>query len=319
MIVNVVYGFLGAGKTTFIKYLMEYPPQGEKLVILVNEFGEVGVDGLILSDQKGLIADVVELPSGCICCTLSADFRRQFLDVHERFRPDRIIVEPTGVAMISQIMQILLGEDLRRLYTDSNLIHILDSSEFLDFIKRQRHFMENQLRRSSFVVLNKIDRVKPYMVDLLIQSVKEINPAAEVYPTTFGQLDPDIVKQILTAAPGKAELQPSLGDLAAEPGHEDEHDHDFAEQFRNFGGKYEEVFDRQRLESFFERLNNGDYGEVVRAKGVFRTPKEWIKIELASREIQVNSVSSAPQSIVSIVGRDIDTQEMEAGLVGCQA
>ena len=317
MIVNVVYGFLGAGKTTFIKYLMEYPPQDEKVVILVNEFGEVGVDGLLLADQKGLIADVVELPSGCICCTLSADFRRQFMELHERFHPDRIIVEPTGVAMISQIMQILMAEDLRPLYTDSNLIHILDSSEFLDFIKRQRHFMENQLRRSSFVVLNKIDRVKPHMVELLIQSVKEINPVAEVFPTSFGQLDPDIVKGILGMVQGTVGQEPSL-ETAPEDEHEHEHGHRFAEQFLSFGGKYGEVFDRRRLESFFDRLNQGEYGEVVRAKGVFQTPNEWVKIELASREIRVDPVASAPESIVSIVGRNIDTRGMESELVGCQ-
>lgn len=319
MIVNVVYGFLGAGKTTFIKHIMDYPPKDEKIVILVNEFGEVGVDGLLLADQKGVLADIVELPSGCICCTLSSDFRRQFLEVHERFRPDRIIVEPTGVAMISQILQVLTAEDLRPLYTDSNLIHILDSSEFLDFIKRQRHFMENQLRRSSFVVLNKVDRVDPRMVELLIQSVKEINPAAEVHPASFGELGLETVRRVLGLVEGTVSGQRSLGQAEASPESEHDHGHDFAEQFHSFGGKYREVFDRRRLESFFERLNQGEYGDVVRAKGVFQTPHEWVRIELASREIRVDPATAASQSVVSIVGRNIDTQGMESGLVGCQA
>lgn len=318
MIVNVVYGFLGAGKTTFIKYIMDYPPEGEKVVILVNEFGEIGVDGLILADQKGVIKDIVEMPSGCICCTLAADFRRQFLELHETFQPDRIIVEPTGVAMISQIMQILLGEDLRPLYSESTLIHILDSSEFLDFIKRQRHFVENQLKRSSFVVLNKIDRVKPRMVDLLVQSVKEINPTAEVFPTSFGELNEDIVKQVLGMAQREAGEVATLEELEAEAEHVHELEHNFAAQFITFGGKYEEVFDRRSLESFFDRLNQGDFGEVVRAKGVFQTPKEWIRIELASREVRVDQVAPVPQSVVSIIGRDIDAQDMESGLVSCQ-
>lgn len=315
MIVNVVYGFLGAGKTTFIKYLMEYPPEGEKLVVIVNEFGEVGVDGIILSDQKGLIADVVELPSGCICCTLSADFRRQVLEVHERFRPDRIIVEPTGVALISQILQILGSEDLRDLYSDLNLIHILDGSEFLNFIKRQRQFMENQLRRSRLVVLNKIDRIKPHMVELLVQSVKEINPDVDVYPTSFGRLDSAIVKRILRLAEGEVAVSPYL----EAPEDEHDHGHDFAEQFRSFGRKYETMFDRECLQSFFESLNNREYGEVVRAKGVFRTPKEWIKLELASGELRLEAVPAASESVVSIIGTNIDTTEMEQGLISCQA
>ncbi|MDQ7782564.1 MAG: GTP-binding protein [Desulfomonilaceae bacterium] len=314
MIVNVVYGFLGAGKTTFIKYVMEYPPPDEKLVILVNEFGEIGIDGLILADQTGLIAEVVELPSGCICCTLAADFRRQFLELHERFHPDRIIIEPTGVAMISQIMQILEAEDLRSLYSESSLIHILDSSEFLDFVKRQRHFMENQLRRSRYVILNKIDRVKPHMVDLLVQSVKEINPDAEVYPTSFARVNPDSVNRFLRMT--QEEPRPDPHRMEEYPEHE--HEDGFAAQFRVFGEKYDEVFDPQRLKSFFEGLKNREYGDVVRAKGVFRTPKDWIKLELASGEVRMDPVHFAVQSAVSIVGSDMDAEAMESGLIGCQ-
>jgi G3E family GTPase len=137
-------------------------------------------------------------------------------------------------------------------------------------------------------------------------------------------LDPDIVKRILGTRQGTTAEEPSLG--APEPPPEDDHDHDhghdhghdFAEQFQSFGGKYGEVFDRGRLESFFARLNQGEYGDVVRAKGVFQTTNEWVRIELASREIRVDPVASAPQSIVSIVGRNIDAREMESGLVGCQ-
>jgi G3E family GTPase len=160
MIVNVVYGFLGAGKTTFIQHILENPSPGEKLVVLVNEFGEVGLDGLILSQTGNRQFDVVELPSGCICCTMAGDFRRQFLELHDRYSPDRLILEPTGVATISQITQILEGEDLEPLYDGLGLIHILDASEFLTFVKRQRHFMENQLRNSTVAILNKVDLIE---------------------------------------------------------------------------------------------------------------------------------------------------------------
>ena len=310
MIMNVVYGFLGAGKTTFIRHMMENPPRDEKLVILVNEFGEVGVDGLILTGQGTQLAEIVELPSGCICCTMASDFRRQVLELHQRFAPDRMIVEPTGVATISQIMQILEGEDLRPLYSDLSLIHLLDGSEFLSFIKSHRHFMENQIRRSRSVLLNKMDRVKPTMVTLLVNSIKEINPEAMVYPTSFARLDASLLEMVLGI--------PSRGGYRLQPNEEHEHDHGLADEFQSFGRRYFHPFSRQCLESFFQTLKTGGYGRVVRAKGVFRTNQDWIRLELASGEVLIERAPTGEYSAVSIIGQKIVQEAIDAALDGCR-
>jgi len=322
MIMNVVYGFLGAGKTTFIRHMMENPPRDEKLVILVNEFGEVGVDGLILTGQGTQLAEIVELPSGCICCTMASDFRRQVLELHQRFAPDRMIVEPTGVATISQIMQILEGEDLRPLYSDLSLIHLLDGSEFLSFIKSHRHFMENQIRRSRSVLLNKMDRVKPTMVTLLVNSIKEINPEAMVYPTSFARLDASLLETVLGIRRRKGEgsgLRPQPEETHV-PGDEEEHDHDhgLADEFESFGRKYSHSFFRQCLESFFQTLKTGGYGRVVRAKGVFRTNEDWIRLELASGEVLIERAPTGEYSAVSIIGQKIVQEAIDAALDGCR-
>lgn len=321
MIINVVYGFLGAGKTTFIRYMMENPLRDEKLVILVNEFGEVGVDGLILYGHGAQVAEVVELPSGCICCTMASDFRRQVLELHERFAPDRMVVEPTGVATISQIMQILEGEDLRPLYSDLSLIHLLDASEFLTFIKSHRHFMENQIRRSRSVLLNKMDRVKPVMLDLLVSSLKEIHPGVIVYPTSFGRVEASVLQKLLGVAHTR-ESPAGLGSQPTEahvPGHEEEHDHDhgLADEFESFGRRYSNSFSRRCLETFFQSLKAGGYGRVIRAKGVFRTTENWVKLELASGEVLVEAAPTAEYSAVSIIGREIAPEAMDAALTGC--
>lgn len=323
MIVNVVYGFLGAGKTTFIRYIMENPPQNEKVVILVNEFGEVGIDGLILSGHGAQVAELVELPSGCICCTIASDFRRQVMEICERFAPDRMIVEPTGVATISQIMQILEAEDLRPLYSEVSLIHLLDASEFLSFIKSHRHFMENQIRRSKSVLLNKMDRVKPAMVGMLVDSIKEINPDANVYPTSFARLDSVFVAKVLGLPHEIDEEEPHHAHDEEEHEHdhhaEHHHEHGLADQFESFGRRYSDSFSQPRLESFFQTLKNGHYGRVVRAKGIFRVSEDWIKLELASGEVLVESAPTGEFSAVSIIGQDIAPEAMDTALAGCRA
>ncbi len=329
MIINVVYGFLGAGKTTFIRYLLEHPPRGEKLVILVNEFGEVGVDGLTLSGRGADIADVVEMPSGCICCTMASDFRRQIIELHKKFSPDRMIIEPTGVATISQIMSILDREDLEALYSDIRLIHILDGSEFLSFIKSHRYFMENQLRAGNLVILNKTDRIKPSVANLLVSSVKEINPEARVFPTSFAKLEPSVLEEIFDTdykpAPENREKNPredaqTHHDQPHEHGHDHEDEaHGLARKYRPFGLRYpEEVFQPECLSSFFESLRDQKYGDVVRAKGIFRSPGGWIRMELASGEVSIAKNPVGEESLVSVIGQFMNTPKLEAGLKACQ-
>jgi G3E family GTPase len=337
MIVNVVYGFLGAGKTTFIRYMMENPPQEEKVVILVNEFGEVGIDGLVLSGHGAQVSQVVELPSGCICCTLASDFRRQVLELSQEFAPDRMIVEPTGVATISQVMQILESEDLKPLYSELALIHLLDASELLSFIKSHRHFMENQIRRSKSVLLNKMDRVKPAMRSLLVDCIREINPEVNVYPTSFARLDASLLENVLGISHGEQETLPAESPPEDIPlpgnlkGHDHEHDHGhdhdhvhlhdhgLADEFESFGRRYSDSFSRGCLESFFHTLKNGRYGRVVRAKGVFRIHEDWIRLELASGEVSVEDAPTGEYSAVSIIGQNIAPQAMADALAGCRA
>lgn len=318
MIVNVVYGFLGAGKTTFIKYVMERPLKNERTVVMVNEFGEVGVDGLILAEAGDQSSAVVEMPSGCICCTMAADFRRTFLDVHRRFAPDRMIIEPTGVATIAQIVRILEGEDLQPLHSCLHLIHVVDGSEFLSFFTRQRHLVENQLRASTCIILNKADRIQPKMVDVLEGSMRQINPAADVYAASFARLDPVTLAKILGSIEAEAQHDESPVDSEHGMAQDHGHEHGLEGQYDSIGNTFSASFDKGRLHEFFTSLMNQRFGRVVRAKGIFQTPGSWVRMELASNEVRLEPAAPAAHSIVSIIGQDMKKPEIESALNDCR-
>ena len=270
MFIEVIYGFLGAGKNDLYPASAGAPwHRGKRWVILVNEFGEAGIDGRILEDSGTKTAAVIEMPSGCICCTLAPDFRRQIIELSAAYAPDRLIVEPTGLATIGQIMAILAKEDVQPLYSGLRLIHIVDGSELLAFIKANRRFVENQIRASHLVILNKTDLLKPSRVNLLVESLREINPAAQVYPASFARLDPGALKEVFDVHSTRAERLPEPDtDVPAEPASEQ---HVHANGYESFGRRYRsDVFNPDRLHALFEQLQTQRYGEVVRAKGNFQ-------------------------------------------------
>jgi G3E family GTPase len=176
--------------------------------------------------------------------------------------------------------------------------------------------MENQIRRSRLVILNKVDRVKDTMVKLLIESVKQINPDVQVYPTRFGRLEPAILQEMLQAKTAWQGRLESPQEAEHEP--EENHDHGLADEYQTFGKALLGLFDKGCLETFFDDLKNQHYGEIVRAKGIFRTYRNWVKLELASGEVRVEEGPEGTHSVVSVVGRLMNTQEMEAGLSGCR-
>ena len=315
MIITLVYGFLGAGKTTFIRRLLANPPEDEKLVVLVNEFGEIGLDGIVLENQDNLTADVVEVSAGCICCTMATDFRRQIFDLTQRFSPDRLVIEPTGVATISQITAILDRKDLRSLYHTVQLTLILDAADFLSFMKSNRHFMENQIRAADVMILNKTDRIPATSTPLFTASLNEINPGARVIPTDFCRLDRQTLSDILKYDPGEPAARREQEDVLPNGAA-----NGMAYRYQTVGKQYrDKVFSRHRLESFFESLGSQKWGETVRAKGNFKTDCGWSRIEFASGDVSIGTGSADPAgiSLVSIIGRFMNTPAMMDGLNDC--
>jgi G3E family GTPase len=323
MIVDIIFGFLGSGKTTFITRVLKEWGDREKIVVLVNEFGEVGIDGELLLNQGG---EVVEMPSGCICCTLQSDFKVQMLDILQTIHPDRLIIEPTGVATIAQIRAIVEAEIFEDAIEVINNVLIADATGFMDLFKANPHFVESQVKNARIVLLNKCDKVEPKKALLLQNAISAINPEATVLKTEYGGVDWGQYQLALTATPvpQPASEQFVLLDKALQPqGKESEQSLSlFPEKrelgYESFGLIYDDiVFNQPKLENFFQQLKGPGMGNVVRAKGIFQVDNRWILMDLASGEISSQPVRPGQQSKVSIIGTGLKRKEIGAALERC--
>ena len=323
MIVDIVFGFLGSGKTTFIIRALEKWGTEDKIVVLVNEFGDVGIDGELLTGQGG---DVVEMPSGCICCTLQADFRSQMLEISRAMNPARVIIEPTGVATIAQIRSIVEAELFEDAIEKINNILIADATGFMGLYKANRHFVESQVKNAQLALLNKCDRVDKRKAMVTQGAILAINPEMTVLMTEFGAVDWAEYQFALSTAPLSKEdvwkEEDHLAQITAAGGgsHHHLHEEEDALGYESFGCVYGDLsFDQGRLEGLFQELNafKSGMGEVVRAKGIFRVGDKWTLMELASGEFSSQPVRNSNESKVSIIGQGLDREMIRAALDQC--
>ncbi len=323
MIVDIVFGFLGSGKTTFIIRALEKWGTEEKIVVLVNEFGDVGIDGDLLTGQGG---DVVEMPSGCICCTLQADFRAQMLEISRAMNPERVIIEPTGVATIAQIRSIVEAELFEDAIEKINNILIADATGFMGLYKANRHFVESQVRNAQLALLNKCDRVDKRKAMVTQGAILAINPEMTVLMTEFGAADWAEYQFALSTAPLSKEdvwkAEDHLAQITAAGGgsHPHLHEEEDALGYESFGCVYGDLsFDQGRLEGLFQELNasKSGMGEIVRAKGIFKVGDKWTLMELASGEFSSQPVRNSNESKVSIIGQELDREMIRVALDQC--
>lgn len=329
MIVDVAFGFLGSGKTTFISKVMREWGKEEKIVVLVNEFGDVGIDGDILSSLGG---DVVEMPSGCICCTLQSDFRKQIFEIHNVFHPDRIIIEPSGVATISTIDWILKAQTLEPVIDKINKILIVDATGFKALYKANRSFVESQLEGAHLVILNKCDRVDKRTAQLTQSAVSSINPNIMVLQAEYAAVNWLEYHQALsnTNFASLPAMGRPLDSVSSESNHESPEQTELyiphfqetedALGYESFGTIYDDsIFNFQKLETFFINLNKeeGGFGEIVRAKGIFCIGEKSIVMEQASGDISSQPTRPSKQSKVTIIGKKLNRLSIREALSNC--
>ena len=220
--IDIVSGFLGAGKTTLIKKMLEEVFSGEKVVLVENEYGEVGIDGGFLKDSG---IEIRELNSGCICCSLVGDFSRSLKEVIETYHPDRILIEPSGVGKLSDVMSSV--KKMEGDYGDVKLNALVTVANAMKVSKQMKAFGEffnKQIENATTIVLSRTQNAKPEKLELSVHQIQQLNPKAAIITTPWDEITGG---QILKVIEGQKSLMDEMmAEFEADHEHHHDHDHD---------------------------------------------------------------------------------------------
>ena len=215
--IDIISGFLGAGKTTFIKKMIDEVFKGEKIVLIENEFGEVGIDGGFLKDAG---IEITEMNSGCICCSLVGDFGKNLNEVIEKFHPDRILIEPSGVGKLSDVMKSVMDIEKEQDVKLNGLVTVVNALKASKQMKAFGEFFNNQIEYATTVVLSRTQKASEAQLELCVKQIQELNAKAAIITTPWDEIK---AEQILKVIEGQDTME---AELLAEAHHREEEEHE---------------------------------------------------------------------------------------------
>ena len=216
--IDIVSGFLGAGKTTFIKKMIEEVFTGQKIVLIENEFGEVGIDGGFLKDSG---IEITEMNSGCICCSLVGDFGKNLNEVIEKFHPDRILIEPSGVGKLSDVMKSVMDVEKTHDVALNGLITVVNATKASKQMKAFGEFFNNQIAYATTIILSRTQNATPQQLELCVRQMQQLNAKAAIITTPWDQISGEAMLKVIE---GQDSLEMKL--MAEEHAKHEHHDHE---------------------------------------------------------------------------------------------
>ncbi len=380
--IDIVSGFLGAGKTTLIKKLLAEAFQGEKLVLIENEFGEISIDGGFLKESG---VQISEMSSGCICCSLVGDFNKALKDVHQQFAPDRILIEPSGVGKLSDV--IVAVENTVKDVPDMRLnsfVTVADATKVKVYMKNFGEFYNNQIESAGTIILSRTQKLNQEKLEAAVALLREKNPNAAILTTPWDELDGRIILSAIEKVSLADEL---LARMRAEHeadeaehhhhhhDHDDDHEHDHEhcchhhhdedddhdhehccrhhdhdeehehhhdheehehhhhdgevcddphcgchhhhhhadEVFTSWGVETVKAFTEAGLDRILTALDSGDYGAILRAKGIVHSEDgKWLHFDFVPEEHQVRFGAADYTGRLCVIGSQLKEDKLAA-------
>ena len=318
--IDIISGFLGAGKTTLIKKLLQDAFKGQQVVLIENEFGEIGIDGGFLKDAG---IEIKEMNSGCICCSLVGDFGTALKEVVEKYHPDRIVIEPSGVGKLSDVIHAV--ENLH-LEADGEVklnsaVTVVDVLKCKMYLKNFGEFFKNQVEAAGTIILSRTDTKKatPEKIEAAIELIRELNPDATIITTPVEDLGG---QKILDTIEG---MKIDLSHVEEEHDHccdhEHHHDHDHEEHehhhadevFTSWGKETVRKYSREEIEKILKTLSEDDsYGMILRAKGMLESEDGvWTYFDMVPEEVDIREGSAEYTGRICVIGSKLDEAKLE--------
>ncbi|WP_367566806.1 GTP-binding protein [Lacrimispora sp.] len=306
----VISGFLGAGKTTLIQKLLKESFHNEKIVLIENDFGDISVDAALL--KSGGI-EVREMNSGCICCSLSGDFIKALKELLNRFQPDKIIIEPSGVGKLSDIMKACSDPRILPLAEVKAKITIADVKRCKMYLDNFGEFFEDQIKNADTVLLSRTDEF-PDKINAAREIIKELNPHAAIFSKPWDQINGAQILQGHVHTNGcKCGCHGAHGHLNHQHSHDHNcscgHNHAAEDVFDTVTIRTNQVFSMEDLKSRVSTMEKGSEGTVLRAKGIVRGPAGYINLQYLPGDIKMTECA-AKGDMLCIIGRDLNRQEL---------
>lgn len=298
MKILVVSGFLGAGKTTFIEAMTKRLERD--FVILENEYGEVGIDGDLLKKDYDKIWEMTE---GCICCSMKANFANSVMTIANSVDPEILIVEPTGVGMLSSIMN-----NIKKVQYDR--IKILEPVTIVDpncidkYVKEFEEIFTDQIKSSKFVVVSKTSGMSTEEIEKARKSIQQINPNAVINTNEFSSYDDSWWEQILEVSwNGDVDFSDNSG---------------FTSKIDNIGFTGISFDSLRVFEGYMSAIMRGRFGNIVRAKGFLPINGEWAKMDIVGDKYTLTKIEPMEESKIILIGSDLNKEDLEILFNSCK-
>ena len=347
--IDIISGFLGAGKTTLIKKLLSDAYKGEQVVLIENEFGEIGIDGGFLK-EAGI--EIREMNSGCICCSLVGDFGKSLHEVVDTYHPDRILIEPSGVGKLSDVIkavQDVQGEIDAEL---NSFTTVVDVTKCKIYRKNFGEFFSNQIEYAGAVILSRTDKAKPEKIQESVALLRELNEKAPIITTPIEQLPGEkILETIESSKSLEDELLAEVSKEAHDHEHHHHHDHEECdhehhhhdheehehhhhdgecscgcghhhhdheghhhadEVFTSWGKETIHTYTKDEVSAILKTLEeDGSYGNVLRAKGmVAGADGEWIYFDMVPEEHEVRTGAPEYTGRICVIGAELNEDKL---------